>query len=72
MRLPKVQMRSSLIQAFSNHQGGISSLPISPRVFDAAKYGSTSQKKSQNNDSLNDINLSTGAALAASSNISGN
>lgn len=53
MKLPKVTMRTSLINQIGNLK--TSSLPISPRIFESAKFGSSSNhKKSMNNSQTND------------------
>lgn len=48
MRLPKVALRPSLLNQLNNQK--TASLPISPKVFEQAKFGgsSSNQKKSQN------------------------
>lgn len=58
MKLPKVSMRSSLLNQYTNQK--TLSVPISPRVFESAKFGSNSLKKSNNDSTLNEVNLSTG------------
>eukprot|EP00347_Sterkiella_histriomuscorum_P021191 403334901 len=63
MKLPKVTMRTSLLNQISNQK--TTSLPISPRVFESAKFGSSSNNKqqsmnnSQKNDSTNNDNSFT-------------
>lgn len=50
MKLPKVTARASLLNQITQHK--VSSLPISPRIFEQAKFGPNSkQKNSFNNDS---------------------
>jgi len=54
MKLPKVGMRTSLLNQYSQQK--VSSMPISPRIFEHAKFGPGSSNKK----SLNDSGISKG------------
>lgn len=49
MKLPKVSGRASLLNQITQHK--VSSLPISPRIFEQARFGSNSNQKKSFNDS---------------------